>query len=74
MKTLYVVTAEGLENFVAWELEGIVEGLRDLYSAQITDWKKHKNGDLKLQALDESGYLPELTAEPHKEIYGSSDK
>lgn len=73
METLYVVTAEGLETFVAWEQEGIEEGLRDLFNAQITDVKQHKNGDLKIEALDQYGYLPELTAEPHTEIYGVQD-
>ena len=73
MKTLYVVTAAGLETFVAWDLEGMEEGLRDLFNAQITDVKKHRNGDLKIEALDQYGYLPELTAEPHTEIYGEQN-
>lgn len=70
MNKLYVVTAEGLETFTAWGEEGIKEGLRDLFNAQITDIKTAKCGDLKIEALDQFGYLPELTAEPHTEIYG----
>lgn len=70
MKTLYVVTAEGLETFAAWGKEGIAEALRDLFDAQITDLKQYKDGDLYIEALDQSGYLPELTAERFTEIYG----
>ena len=73
MKTLYVVTAEGLETFVAWGKEGIEEALRDLYDAQITNMCITKCNDLKIEALDRSGYLPELIAEPQKEIYGEQE-
>jgi len=73
MKTLYVVTAEGLETFVAWGKEGIEEALRDLYDAQVLDFRPDRNGDFKIKALDRSGVLPELTAEPHEIIYGEQD-
>ena len=73
MKTLYVVTAEGLENFVAWDESGIEEGLHSLYGAQILDIKIDRHGDLKIKAMDSFGALPELTAEPHKEIFGSEE-
>jgi len=72
MKTLYVVTAEGLETFAAWGKDGIEKALRDLFDAQILDFKPDRNGDFKIKALDSFGVLPELTAEPQKEIYGSS--
>jgi len=39
----------------------------------VLDFKPHWNGDFKIKALDSSGILPELTAEPHKEIYGVQD-
>lgn len=70
MKTLYVVTAKGLETFFAWGQEGIEKGLLDLYSAQIKNIREDKDGDLTIEAIDELGYLPELTAEPHTDIYG----
>lgn len=73
MQTLYIVTAEGLENFVAWGREGIEEGLQDLYEANILDIRRDRHGDLKIKAMDSFGSLPELTAEPHKEIYGSEE-
>jgi len=73
MKKLYVVTAEGLETFVAWGKEGIEEALRDLFDAQVLDFKPERNGDFKIKALDCYGVLPELTAEPQKEIYGEQD-
>lgn len=73
MKTLFVVTAEGLEAFVAWGKEGIEEALRDLFDAQVLDFKPAKNGDFKIKALDSFGVLPELTAEPHEVIYGEKD-
>ena len=69
MKTLYVVTAEGLETFTAWGKEGIEEALRDLYDAQVLDFKPDRNGDFKIKALDSQGVFY-LTAEPQKEIYG----
>lgn len=71
MKTLYVVTADGLETMVAWGKEGIEEGLRILFDAQILDIKTDRDGDLKIKAMDSFGALPELTAEPHKDIFGS---
>ena len=73
MKTLYVVTAEGLETFVAWEREGIERALNLLFDAQMLDFKPDRNGDYKIKALDSFGVLPELTAEAHQEIYGEQD-
>jgi len=73
MKTLYVVTADGLETFTAWGKEGIEEALRDLFDAQVLDFRPSRNGDFKIKALDSFGVLPELTAEPHQEIYGEQD-
>ena len=70
MKTLYIVTAEGLETFTAWGKDGIEEALRDLFDAQVLDFRPVKSGDFKIKALDSFGVLPELTAEPQKEIYG----
>lgn len=73
MKTLYVVTAEGLETFVAWGKKGIEEALRDLFDAQILEITKHRQGDLTIKALDSHGILPPLLAEPHDEIYGEQN-
>lgn len=73
MKKIYVVTGEGLETFVAWGKEGIEEALRDLYDAQVLDFRPDRNGDLKIKAMDSFGVLPELTAEPQKEIYGEQE-
>jgi len=72
VKTLYVVTAEGLETFVAWGKEGIEEALRDLYDAQVLDFKPERNGDFEIKALDSRGAF-KLTAEPHEIIYGEKD-
>lgn len=73
MTMLYVVTAKGLETFVAWGREGIEEALMDLYQAQALDFRLDRNGDFKIKAIDSFGALPELTAEPHIEIYGEQD-
>lgn len=70
MRTLYVVTAEGLETFVAWGITGVEEALRDLFDAQILDFAPDRSGDFKIKALDSFGTLPELTAEPQTKIYG----
>jgi len=72
MKTLYVVTGEGLETFVAEGKKGIEKGLRDLYDAQILEITKNRQGDLTIKALDSRGIFP-LLAEPHTKIYGEQE-
>lgn len=72
MKTLFIVTSEDLETFVAWETDGIEKALHDLTGAQVLDIRPCRNGDFDIKAFDSQGVF-HLTAEPHTEIYGEAE-